>query len=149
MIRRPPRSTLFPYTTLFRSYYRQRKWILLTLFCCELITNYDYKSDERFAFSPRINSNHPGFSWDPAGRTPDLGRSAAWNCNGDYGAGPYARLLHLRALPARRRSPHHAGALFHALDHPLLRPSIFLSGRHRRVPLQHKKIAARALSFPA
>src|SRR5260370_11325619 len=69
MIRRPPRSTLFPYTTLFRSYYRQRKWILLTLFCCELITNYDYKSDERFAFSPRINSNHPGFSWDPAGRS--------------------------------------------------------------------------------
>src|SRR3712207_8621450 len=31
MIRRPPRSTLFPYTTLFRSYYRgqevvQRRW---------------------------------------------------------------------------------------------------------------------------
>src|SRR5687768_17635615 len=24
MIRRPPRSTLFPYTTLFRSYYRKR-----------------------------------------------------------------------------------------------------------------------------
>src|SRR5437660_4327436 len=24
MIRRPPRSTLFPYTTLFRSYYRAR-----------------------------------------------------------------------------------------------------------------------------
>src|SRR5256886_14795757 len=24
MIRRPPRSTLFPYTTLFRSYYRDR-----------------------------------------------------------------------------------------------------------------------------
>src|SRR2546430_12329898 len=25
MIRRPPRSTLFPYTTLFRSYHRQRR----------------------------------------------------------------------------------------------------------------------------
>src|SRR3712207_8629022 len=25
MIRRPPRSTLFPYTTLFRSYYEQHK----------------------------------------------------------------------------------------------------------------------------
>src|SRR5260370_40019503 len=145
MIRRPPRSTLFPYTTLFWFHYRQRKWILLTLFCCELITNYDYESDERFAFSPRINSNPPGFSRDPTGRTPDLGRSAAWNCNGDHGAGPHARLLHLCALPARRRGPHHAGALFHALDHPLLRPGIFLSGGNRRVPLQHKKIAARDL----
>src|SRR3712207_2096159 len=27
MIRRPPRSTLFPYTTLFRSYYRVRREI--------------------------------------------------------------------------------------------------------------------------
>src|SRR3712207_7819072 len=26
MIRRPPRSTLFPYTTLFRSLYRRRAW---------------------------------------------------------------------------------------------------------------------------
>src|SRR3989442_11205540 len=27
MIRRPPRSTLFPYTTLFRSYLQQRKLV--------------------------------------------------------------------------------------------------------------------------
>src|SRR2546422_5072016 len=27
MIRRPPRSTLFPYTTLFRSQYRVGEWI--------------------------------------------------------------------------------------------------------------------------
>src|SRR5260370_4841831 len=26
MIRRPPRSTLFPYTTLFRSFYAGEKW---------------------------------------------------------------------------------------------------------------------------
>src|SRR5258708_19232287 len=26
MIRRPPRSTLFPYTTLFRSHLRQERW---------------------------------------------------------------------------------------------------------------------------
>src|SRR5258708_23603800 len=26
MIRRPPRSTLFPYTTLFRSWSRSRRW---------------------------------------------------------------------------------------------------------------------------
>src|SRR2546429_7613731 len=28
MIRRPPRSTLFPYTTLFRSHVSGREWIL-------------------------------------------------------------------------------------------------------------------------
>src|SRR5258708_17261708 len=28
MIRRPPRSTLFPYTTLFRSYFVLRAWVL-------------------------------------------------------------------------------------------------------------------------
>src|ERR1035437_2980312 len=32
MIRRPPRSTLFPYTTLFRSY----RWVLYYLFCCRV-----------------------------------------------------------------------------------------------------------------
>src|SRR5256885_7173274 len=33
MIRRPPRSTLFPYTTLFRSY-RTRLWpVCLQMFC--------------------------------------------------------------------------------------------------------------------
>src|SRR5256885_16401096 len=31
MIRRPPRSTLFPYTTLFRSQYMPRSWRLLLL----------------------------------------------------------------------------------------------------------------------
>src|SRR5258708_31079166 len=30
MIRRPPRSTLFPYTTLFRSYF-PRPWLLLLM----------------------------------------------------------------------------------------------------------------------
>src|SRR3712207_9465037 len=28
MIRRPPRSTLFPYTTLFRSYFRDKGWAM-------------------------------------------------------------------------------------------------------------------------
>src|SRR3712207_7043683 len=28
MIRRPPRSTLFPYTTLFRSHLKFRSWVL-------------------------------------------------------------------------------------------------------------------------
>src|SRR5260221_12466017 len=35
MIRRPPRSTLFPYTTLFRSEYRS-SWVLLTPLVCDI-----------------------------------------------------------------------------------------------------------------
>src|SRR5258708_31768727 len=33
MIRRPPRSTLFPYTTLFRSYYDHHCYLPLYVFC--------------------------------------------------------------------------------------------------------------------
>src|SRR2546430_6957597 len=33
MIRRPPRSTLFPYTTLFRSPYREPPWPTCSLVC--------------------------------------------------------------------------------------------------------------------
>src|SRR2546430_5609071 len=38
MIRRPPRSTLFPYTTLFRSAYRERNWNRLGLHTTDLGT---------------------------------------------------------------------------------------------------------------
>src|SRR4051794_41626984 len=31
MIRRPPRSTLFPYTTLFRSSSQEKRWPLVTI----------------------------------------------------------------------------------------------------------------------
>src|SRR3712207_1651259 len=31
MIRRPPRSTLFPYTTLFRSWLKDRKWAYIRI----------------------------------------------------------------------------------------------------------------------
>src|SRR2546421_5334354 len=44
MIRRPPRSTLFPYTTLFRSPFGrvERVGAMLTLFCREeLVRDYD------------------------------------------------------------------------------------------------------------
>src|SRR5687768_18371256 len=34
MIRRPPRSTLFPYTTLFRSIRSARKRLLISIFRC-------------------------------------------------------------------------------------------------------------------
>src|SRR5687767_15914873 len=36
MLRRPPRSTLFPYTTLFRPFTRQAGWVGFTLAGCPL-----------------------------------------------------------------------------------------------------------------
>src|SRR2546430_4875586 len=33
MIRRPPRSTLFPYTTLFRSIFLGARWLIVPLVC--------------------------------------------------------------------------------------------------------------------
>src|SRR5690348_18417612 len=61
MIRRPPRSTLFPYTTLFRSYlrgwcphWREREIQILPLFrCC-------FARDRK---STRLNSSHPSISY--------------------------------------------------------------------------------------
>src|SRR2546430_11536639 len=44
MIRRPPRSTLFPYTTLFRSYYRVRK--LQEMGCNSLRTSHNPPTTE-------------------------------------------------------------------------------------------------------
>src|SRR5256884_8054407 len=37
MIRRPPRSTLFPYTTLFRSYYEPNSRRTLGIYCLVLV----------------------------------------------------------------------------------------------------------------
>src|SRR5256885_12992369 len=50
MIRRPPRSTLFPYTTLFRSG-RFRAWLLGNHPCCGHSRARDRKST-------RLNSSH-------------------------------------------------------------------------------------------
>src|SRR3712207_7799151 len=75
MIRRPPRSTLFPYTTLFRSY---SSFIDLTAGVCYAFgddasgtrTNsrfFDFKDDWFFAFSDRkstrLNSSHANISY--------------------------------------------------------------------------------------
>src|SRR5688572_32217582 len=56
MIRRPPRSTLFPYTTLFRSYRPEgdEKWFLenektVTQFCRKLAAKLRNRSEERFS----------------------------------------------------------------------------------------------------
>src|SRR3989475_1660208 len=69
MIRRPPRSTLFPYTTLFRSFWRATgridardhrsgvSWILFREHCSA--------TDERFSDrkSTRLNSSHSQISY--------------------------------------------------------------------------------------
>src|SRR2546430_5564954 len=68
MIRRPPRSTLFPYTTLFRSRFvmagLQGAWVVrlsdhcLSLFLAELIR--DVSEDRK---STRLNSSHSQISY--------------------------------------------------------------------------------------
>src|SRR5688572_31509807 len=79
MIRRPPRSTLFPYTTLFRSYDRQQ---YASQFCGGVVNNNNYCSatellgsrvalmnaELRFPLirdrkSTRLNSSHSQFSY--------------------------------------------------------------------------------------
>src|SRR5690348_17892869 len=78
MIRRPPRSTLFPYTTLFRSYTKslggvgtREKWGLVNLVaCCASrcilpalpihLGSYCRSGDRK---STRLNSSHPSISY--------------------------------------------------------------------------------------
>src|SRR3712207_8694227 len=68
MIRRPPRSTLFPYTTLFRSHYRKltigiNKTRLLPL--GQLIGSFLYTLPRpcRDRKSTRLNSSHANISY--------------------------------------------------------------------------------------
>src|SRR5256884_6581144 len=77
MIRRPPRSTLFPYTTLFRSRNIYRKGTAKTLYAvaagCQLPTSLGFLSEtarETFAEfrgrdrkSTRLNSSHGYISY--------------------------------------------------------------------------------------
>src|SRR3989442_7267777 len=84
MIRRPPRSTLFPYTTLFRS---QRQFIALVLICFFVLVSSVRAQDQQPPSSPlsdtpasksarpqdgaekkdrkstRLNSSHVGISY--------------------------------------------------------------------------------------
>src|SRR5437762_7007457 len=67
MIRRPPRSTLFPYTTLFRSYFdslflenRERKLVVGIVHGRRLIHVADAAEDRK---STRLNSSHRCISY--------------------------------------------------------------------------------------
>src|SRR5436853_5189579 len=57
MIRRPPRSTLFPYTTLFRSSYL---WVRLRHHLGLFESKQDSNQDRK---STRLNSSHLGISY--------------------------------------------------------------------------------------
>src|SRR5690348_18354033 len=69
MIRRPPRSTLFPYTTLFRSWLREictsfrlqaRRGRSTSAASATLTTTRRRSSDRK---STRLNSSHPSISY--------------------------------------------------------------------------------------
>src|SRR3712207_7035432 len=69
MIRRPPRSTLFPYTTLFRSYAamgEQRKLVVyLAPACASQILEHSHTSHHGTSDrkSTRLNSSHANISY--------------------------------------------------------------------------------------
>src|SRR4051794_41705410 len=78
MIRRPPRSTLFPYTTLFRSWLQWRgievetaertraqgEWLLNgALDWARLILKSDARAGITDRKSTRLNSSHPSISY--------------------------------------------------------------------------------------
>src|SRR3712207_8844881 len=61
MIRRPPRSTLFPYTTLFRSYIGKAPAAIVDL---KAAVRYLHYNDERIdRKSTRLNSSHANISY--------------------------------------------------------------------------------------
>src|SRR5689334_24389999 len=68
MIRRPPRSTLFPYTTLFRSSYPWRSAEVGGGFGCATVNRYGYFVDQLASNggdrkSTRLNSSHSSISY--------------------------------------------------------------------------------------
>src|SRR5438876_6887402 len=64
MIRRPPRSTLFPYTTLFRSPRRRGRWRASSC-ACRPCPQYGHGEGESQGDrkSTRLNSSHPSTSY--------------------------------------------------------------------------------------
>src|SRR4051794_41737384 len=63
MIRRPPRSTLFPYTTLFRSWLRAPRRRDLTWLSAGLVAGVLGQVVLGDRKSTRLNSSHPSISY--------------------------------------------------------------------------------------
>src|SRR2546430_3328291 len=63
MIRRPPRSTLFPYTTLFRSLFSVRQIETVDPDKMEVIFGRDFKLEAGDRKSTRLNSSHSQISY--------------------------------------------------------------------------------------
>src|SRR3989475_2305008 len=63
MIRRPPRSTLFPYTTLFRSHVLPQRRQRVALFHVRLRHGRDGELDATDRKSTRLNSSHSQISY--------------------------------------------------------------------------------------
>src|SRR2546430_17545038 len=61
MIRRPPRSTLFPYTTLFRSFYDELPWLVRTIDFQKTSTPFEIQ-----LAGTTINSKKDAFIFKPA-----------------------------------------------------------------------------------
>src|SRR5436190_10143249 len=63
MIRRPPRSTLFPYTTLFRSFTKRSPWLaqIKGVLVGQMPEQAQYKMLDRK--STRLNSSHTVMSY--------------------------------------------------------------------------------------
>src|SRR3712207_8440826 len=63
MIRRPPRSTLFPYTTLFRSVSARVQYVLLTVEVVVLVAFAGYALVAVYSGSAPDGSLTPSLSW--------------------------------------------------------------------------------------
>src|SRR5947199_7735936 len=63
MIPRPPRSTLFPYTTLFRSLPHLRNAVYNQLIACDNLLDQATAKSGRDRKSTRLNSSHLGISY--------------------------------------------------------------------------------------
>src|SRR3712207_9073534 len=80
MIRRPPRSTLFPYTTLFRSLVRQAEAVMPTERRCGTTTPCASKAAAERTTAPRVRG-----SVTPSNATTSGGR-AEWGARAGRGS---------------------------------------------------------------
>src|SRR2546422_5558438 len=62
MIRRPPRSTLFPYTTLFRSPERQKAWVRAAIRRAWSAPTVGRAREQIRTLATQLRADHPGAS---------------------------------------------------------------------------------------